>query len=67
MLRTLTEKYGYTRDQFFINSKQGYTAFDEEEQCPREVEIQEVISRSNNQLTSKDFLKDVDPLSGEPD
>lgn len=60
VLRTLNEKYGFNRDQFFISSKQGYTQFDEEEQCPRDVEIQEVISKSSGKLTLKDFVHDID-------
>ena len=61
VLRTLCEKYGYTRDQFFLTSKQGFTSYCQEEDCPREVEIQEVISNSDGKLTEKDFYVDRDP------
>ena len=39
VIRTLSEKYGYDRDQIFISSKQGFTSTDDTEDCPREVEI----------------------------
>jgi hypothetical protein len=54
-LQTLHHKYEIDRENFFVSSKQGYTAFDEEENCPREIEVQEVIARSNGVLTEKDF------------
>ena len=50
VLRTLCEKYGYFRDQFFISSKQGFTSYDEEKDCPLELEIEELIGKSNGKL-----------------
>ena len=36
------------------------TSMDEEEGCPREIEIQEVISQSGGQLSERDFVKAYD-------
>jgi len=60
VLHTLQEKYGRPRSQFFITSKQGFTAFDEGERCPRDIEVQEVIAHSGGKLTPKDFVVGVD-------
>ena len=59
-LRTLIEKYGYTRDMFFINSKQGHASHDSEDNCPIEVELQEVINQSNGKLQMSDFILSLD-------
>lgn len=64
VLRTLINKYGYDREQFFISLKLGYAANDEEEQCHREIEIEEVINRSNGKLKPRDFLVDMDIFAG---
>lgn len=62
VLHTLEEKYGRKRDQFFLTSKQGFTSFDEHEECPRDLEVKEVISRSGGKLTERDFFKGKDLL-----
>lgn len=51
VLQTLVEKYGKNRQQFFITSKQGFSSFDYEELCPRDIEVKEVIAQSNGKLT----------------
>jgi aryl-alcohol dehydrogenase-like predicted oxidoreductase len=60
VLQTLHQKYEIDRENFFVSSKQGYTAFDAEEDCPRDIEVQEVIARSNGLLTMNDFTQDFD-------
>jgi hypothetical protein len=65
VLRTLVNKYGYSRDEFFISSKQGFTSYDQAEDVPIEVEVMEVIAESGGKLTEKDFfwgLDVTDPL-----
>lgn len=51
VLNTLVQKYGFSREEFFISSKQGLTSVDEAEDCPREVEVKEVMANSSGKLT----------------
>ena len=62
VLHTLEEKYEIPRSQFFLTSKQGFTSFDELENCPRDIEVKEVISQSGGKLKERDFLQGPDPL-----
>jgi predicted aldo/keto reductase-like oxidoreductase len=50
VLKTLVHKYHFTRDQFFVTSKQGCTSIDLAEDCPRQVEVMEVIASSSGKL-----------------
>lgn len=64
VLRTLVEKYGFSRNEFFIHSKQGHIVNDHEEQCPGLVEVKEVIERSNGKLSLDDFANELDIAAG---
>lgn len=60
VLRTLIEKYGYQREQFFISSEMGYTAFDGISKTPRDIEVEEIVTKGTDGIKHSDFMKEID-------
>lgn len=44
VLRTLIERYGYSREEFFINSKYGFLCNDGYSKIPHELQLEELIA-----------------------
>ena len=47
-IKTLIEKYGYSRDEFFITTKQGFLNEDNVEGIPPELLVKEMLSKYPN-------------------
>ena len=56
-LRTLIQKYGYSREEFFVCSKGGFVPEDADEGVPGRVIVGELIDKSEGKLTAEDFIK----------
>lgn len=47
LLRTLIEKYGFKREEFFISSKQGFISHDSVDNIPKDLIVEELQQQHN--------------------
>lgn len=64
VLQTLVKKYGYSREEFFINSKQGWVGYDSLSDAAPELQVEELVAGTD--LTHEAFLGgkfySIDPI-----